>query len=149
MKDEKPRPRYPSDEARIKVQPHVRIHHSVANHPKTAALWANLETRSMLVELWRLGSVYGAAHTGGWLTLRPSDICSVTGRKRAGSGLEPLSKLAASMEYPLRYERGCVLIQIRNFARKQGLTPRRNGVAPHTPHSSPNPPPQPRPRKDK
>jgi hypothetical protein len=120
-----PRPTYPSDEARRKVKPHVRIHHSVANHPKTAAIWADPTKRGMLVELWRLASVYGAVHTGGWLTLKPADLHAVTGSPRLAYGRKRLLTVGQPLEYSLRLCGQLTMVLVRNFAEKQNLTPRK------------------------
>ena len=78
----------------------------------------------MLVELWRLASVYGAAHTDDWLTLSAGDIVGLAGRKRYADSELAFRKLCASVEYETRYVGASIEIKVRNFAKKQNLTPR-------------------------
>lgn len=142
------RERFPSDETynerRRKIKPHVRIHHSVKAHPRVADLWRDPEQRGMLVELWRLASLYGAAHTDNWLSLAPGDIVSITGRTQYAHASRALRTLCARMEYAIRERGACVEIHVRKFAEKQGLlrastrSKRRNlGATPlPTPHTT-------------
>jgi hypothetical protein len=136
---------FPSDEQwnadRRKGKPHVKIHHSIKNHPKTLDVWADPERRGMLTEIWRLGSERGAAHTDNWLSLTQYDCCFIAGRKQYPSAEKVVRLLAASLDYATRDRQDCFDIHLRNFAKKQSLTPhdRRNDA--RTPDASPLPSP--------
>lgn len=124
-----PRPRYESDDRwndrRGSPKPHVKIHHAVKNHPKTAEAWADPELRGMLVELWRLASERGAAHTDDRLVVTPGDIVSITGRTQYAHATRALRTLCERVGYAMSTRGECVEIIIRKFAKRQNLTPRK------------------------
>lgn len=95
------RPRYPSDEARLRTRPHVRVHLTVATHQKTAEVWSDLELRAMLVELWRLAREAHANKTGDRVCLTPAAVRSITGRERHHIGIVALQRLCDAMGYDL------------------------------------------------
>lgn len=140
-----PRPRQPSDdehnERRRKIRPHVKIHHSIRNHPKAGPVFADLEKRAILTGLLLIASERGAAHTGNRVWLSAGDITWLTGRKRARSGLEPLWNCCVSMAFPVQFDGVSAVVEIPKFAEKQGLTPRDERSEERTPRSPPHPSP--------
>jgi hypothetical protein len=136
-----PRPRYPSDDARLRVKPHVRIHHSITNHPRMVRVWPDNDLLACWLRVMLLASRQGAAHTGDILHLTPADVELLSGRRRRDVALTLLGRLADVMGWWLERRGNVTLIHVRNFARKQGLTPQLRGVPPRTPFSSPSPSP--------
>jgi hypothetical protein len=147
-----PRRRYDSDDRWNDARrswPHVRIHHSIKNHPKTVALMADAEMRGMLLGLWLIASERRAAHADDWVHLSRDDVAWVTGKRRHDMALRALQHLAAVMGYECqqseqsrrdigatsaRHRRDVWSIRVRNFAKKQGLappTPRKNSASSH------------------
>lgn len=131
------RPRYPSDDARQRIKPHVRIHHSITNHPRFAAIVADSDLFAMLVRLWLVASQKGAAHTGDQLTLSRADVAWITARLRRDMALTSLSRLAHVAAYSLRHDGDITVIHVRNFAKKQNITPRLRRVATRNSAASP------------
>ena len=128
------RKQYPSDKERGRTKPFARLHYSVANHRKTAAAWSDLQLRGMLVELWRLGGEKYASETGDRLLLTASDLQGVTGAKGVANGRRALGRLMASVGYEWGPDGSLTWVKLRNFAKKNGFTPR----TPHTPRSAPH-----------
>lgn len=128
-----PRPRYPSDDKRLKVRPHVRVHLAVANHRKTAGAWESPEQRGMLVELWRIAAEKYAARTGDEILLTPSDLQSIAGRTHLRDNLHALSTLCRRLDYAIRTEDRVTYVIVRNFAKKQGFDSAIRGEKSETP----------------
>ena len=122
------RPRYPSDEKRVKTRPHIRVHLTVASHQKTAAVWSDPEQRGMLVELWRLAGVAFAGRTGGRFCLSPADVRSVTGRERHRAGFHRLLTLCSRVGYGCVADGAATFVTIRNFAKRNGWDSADGGV---------------------
>jgi hypothetical protein len=93
------RKRYPSDEARLRVRPHVRVHLTVATHRKIAATWAQPELRGMLVELWRIAREAHAGKTRDVVALSPAAVRSITGKERHAFGVRALVELCEGVGY--------------------------------------------------
>lgn len=118
-----------------RVKPHFKIHNSIANHPSTAAMWANLEDRAMYCELGRIANEKYASYTDNTVHLTVSDIFSITTVETAGP---------ASMKFKAFIDRctraatlqgvcpcldgavvgGCWRVTIRNLAKRQGFNPK-------------------------
>lgn len=130
------RDQYPSDEARRKVRPHVKIHLTVASHRRTADVWSDLESRAMLVELWRLAAEAFAGKTGDTVCLSPAALRSVTGRERHFTGVSRLATLCSRVGYEIRTDGSATLVTIRNFAKKQGFGSADRVATPRTPPPS-------------
>ena len=130
------RDQYPSDEARRKSRPHVKVHLTVATHLKTAAVWADPESRGMLVELWRIAGEAFASKTDDTVCLSPASLRSITGRERHFTGVSRLATLCSRVGYEMRTDGAATFVTIRNFAKKQGFDSARRVVTPRTPHPS-------------
>ncbi len=144
-----PRARYPSDEARMKMRPHIKVHLTVATHPKMAELWADLRTRGMLVELWRIAAESFAAKRDDTVTLSPASIISITGMERHSYAVDAVRKLCALAQYPVscrcavgalkvrpRCACSALTVKVRNFAKKQGWNSADSGETPAPPPPS-------------
>lgn len=132
----KPGEIFPSDEIRKKVKPHVRVHLSIQNHPRTVSMYEDNDMLATWLRLMVLASDRGAAHTGDWIALNRTDLQAVSGRRRADVALTFVERLADVLGW-LRERRGNVIaIQIRNFAKKQNITPRACGATPLDPAPS-------------
>ena len=134
-----PRPRYESDEARLKTRPHVKVHLSARNHPRYAEAFSDPETRGVIVGLWLLAGQAHAGRTDDVVTLTWSDLGWLTGRAQRAAALRVLRECCARMGYVMsahgaREERAGsahgarVSVHIRNFARKQGFVSAARGV---------------------
>ena len=146
------RPVYPSDERRRKTRPHVKVHLSVANHPKTAAAWAKPELRGMLVELWRIAGEKYAGRTNDEIVLTPGDLSCVAGRSQVRHNLVAVSLLCKHVGYTMRTEGSITYVRVRNFAKKQGFDSAPRGATPRSYADSATPPiptPIPTPKEEK
>lgn len=130
------RPRYPSDEKRLKMRPHVKVHLTVATHPKTAAVWANPRLRGMLVELWRLAEEAFAGRRGGQLTLTAGPLQSLTGASKAPRAIHYATTLFDLLGYKWTRNGDVLTVTIRNFDRKQHGNSADSGATPRTPSAS-------------
>ena len=92
----------------------------------------------MLVELWRIADIQGAAHRGGWVTLGGTELQSVTGRVHKRYAVRSILNLAEFMSYSTRIEGESILVCIDNFAKIQGLTPQHSANTTHSPSPSPS-----------
>lgn len=136
------RPRYPSDEARLKVRPHIKVHLTVATHRKTAEAWADPRMRGMLVELWRLAHEAHASKTHDEVILSPGSVVDVTGNPHHFYARRLLRSLCKSVGYGYRESGVSTIVSIRNFAKKQGLDSAVRGAdAEHYAETSATPPP--------
>lgn len=155
-----PRPRYPSDDARLKQRPHVKIHHSVRGHPRFAEAFADLELRAMWTGLLLIASERHAGKTLDRVTLTRADVAWITQRNRPDAALKALKKLAhawgytvepstqlqpqhraniepTSSQHPANVQPtpgespgNVVHVTIRNFAKKQGVGSASRGTTP-------------------
>lgn len=146
-----PRPRYPSDDER--ARPAVRIHTTIRHHPTYGPVLADFETRGIIWSLWLVAMASYAARTSNRVTIAAEDALWITGRRRPTDAIRALYRACRRMGYPVWYTakptreelRGgapptqkplrsgeevsqfsitSVTVEIRNFAVKQGLTPR-------------------------
>ena len=124
------RPRYPSDDRR-RQRPHVKVHLSWPTHPHYAHAYADLQTRAIVVGIWLEAARAHAARTSDRVTLTGGLACSVTGASRLRDARVRLASACLAMGYELAWsERGdrvraaSATITLRNFAKKQGFTPR-------------------------
>ncbi len=99
----------------------MRVHTSVANHPKTAEVWADPLRRGVLVELWRTARAAGAGFTENTVTLTHSDLIRITGSASLQGAASRLRATCEPLGYPLVNTGRTYAVTIRNFARKQGL----------------------------
>ena len=100
-----PRPRFPSDEARLKRRPGVHVHYSARNHPTYLGVFAKPELRGMLLGLWMIAGERHAAKTGDRVTLTLGDIIWLTGRAHRTHAERALRRLCTRMKYEMS-ERG-------------------------------------------
>jgi hypothetical protein len=124
-----PRQTYPSDEARKKQRPHVKVHLSCRSHPRYGKVFEDPEQRGMAWGLWLLAVQYHAAQTGDEVALGHGDITWLTGRSRWATALVALRQLCDSMAYPMRCEGRRVYVEIRNLQRKQGFDSASRGAS--------------------
>ncbi len=134
-----PRPEYPSDEARRKNKPAVRVHHSLRNHPRYASIAADPRSRGMLIGLWMIASERHASKTADTVTLNHGDVIWITGTDKVGPGVQALLQLCYRMGYEVARGGGTVAVTIRNFARKQGFDSAARGVGAETYSATPHP----------
>lgn len=137
------RPEHPSDVARRKIKPHVRVHHSLPNHPRTAPVWAENDLLATWLRVMLKASRQGAAHTGDILHLTDHEIEETSGKGRRDVARRLLSRLADVAGWSVERRANVTAIHVRNFAKKQNIAPRVNGVT--TPLADCSPPPVPTP----
>lgn len=116
-----PRPRYPSDDRRLRQRPHVKVHLSTRSHPRYGHVFEDPESRGMAWGLWLLAVQYHAARTGNEVTLGQGDLVWLTGRSQRAPALNALRTLCERLEYPMRVEGRRVVVTVRNLQRKQGF----------------------------
>ncbi len=106
-----------------RTKPAVRVHLSIAHHPKTADLWSTRDGRAVLTETMRLAAERFAGKRGNRVQLLPADrlsiactdmLCDADGLltevyEEVGWGVRKLGKDGRRWE-----------VSVRNFAKKQG-----------------------------
>jgi hypothetical protein len=165
------RQRFPSDEARKRQKPHVKVHLSIANHPTYGHVFADPTLRGIVVGIWLIAARAHISATNDELTLTPADVLWITGKDRMVDGAKLLRRACEATAYTLRIscdrhatcqrstcERPAKwVIHVRNFSRKQGFTPQTPAETPREsalseepknqgtdiPHSATPPPPEP------
>lgn len=131
-----PRPRHPSDLARLKTPPHIKVHLDVSANEATAEAWANPEMRGMLVELWRLAGEKWAGRNGDEVVLSRSALASCAGRTQHAHNLRAMRALCVRVGYALRERGALVVIHIPKFAKNQGYGSALSGATPPPPPAS-------------
>lgn len=102
------------------LRPHVKIHRSVSRHRKTAAIWADVRKRGMLVELWRLAGEAYASRTSNEFVLTSADILGITGDRNVTRALRTFDQLMTELSYPCNeLVRSQRRVSVRNFSEKQ------------------------------
>lgn len=83
-----PRKRYPSDEERLKVKPHVRVYHSIRNPDDAGqlAVFGDPELRGVWLGLVLIAARAYAGDTGDRVLLAPGDVEWATGRRMRKHG---------------------------------------------------------------
>lgn len=122
------RERYPSDDARLKQKPHVKVHLRARTHRKTASAFVDPETRGIITGLWMLAGEAFAAKTNDTVILTHGDVAWLTGREQVRAGLASLRRACDAVSYTMRAEGRTVSVHVRNFAQKQGFDSARRGV---------------------
>lgn len=104
-----------------RTRPFVKIHLSVADHRKTAAVWADPRMRGMLVELWRKACEKYAGHLGDRVMLKPTDRMEIAGTTDQREADEAVSSLCRALKYRLTRHPNRWEAHIRKFSKKQGF----------------------------
>lgn len=148
-----PRPKYPSDDARRRQRPHVKVHLSIANHPTYGAVFADPVLRGVVVGIWVIAARAHVSATNDELTMTPADVLWITGKDRMVDGAKLLRRACEAAAYCLRIScdrhATCVrstcqrparwVVHVRNFARKQGFTPQTPAETPRSSAASEEP----------
>ena len=128
------RQQYPSDREKLKTRPHTKLHHSLHNHRKTAALWGDPLFRGRLAGLFDVATrAYSSRMSGGVLHLNSNDLQFISGRKQSPSALKVVKELLETMEYLYEECDGRLTVWIPKIAKKQGITSAPAGDATRTP----------------
>lgn len=133
-----------------RTRPHIKVHISVADHPKTLEVWADLSMRGMLVELWRKGGEKFAGRTEDRVQLKATDRMDIAGTTDQARADQGVTELCARVGYELRKYPNRWVVRIRKFAKKQGfeaeeLQQKSSDVGQELPPPNPNPNPIPKP----
>jgi len=116
------RPRYPSDDRKLRQRPHVKIHLSTRSHPRYGHVFDDPASRGIVWGLWLLAVQYHAPQTSDEVTLGNGDLTWLTGRTHRAPALTALRVLCESIAYPMRDDGRRVVVKIRNLSRKQGFS---------------------------
>jgi hypothetical protein len=134
------RQRFEADERwnnnRRRIKPHFKVHHSIQNHPRTTAVYADNDLLAMWLRIGIAASERGAAHTGDVLYFSIYDLLRFAGLRegepersfKASSsvGRDRLQRLSSLLGWlvdpPSRGHPG--RLTFRNLAKKQGITTR-------------------------
>jgi len=130
------RPRYQSDDDRLKTRPHTKIHHTTRTHRKTAAHWHRADFRGQFLGLLQVAVMAHAARDGGRVYLGRQDVEFISGKRRRDVALTSVERLADVLEYHHERLGDVLVIDIPKLAEKQGFHPALGGVTPRTPSAS-------------
>jgi hypothetical protein len=125
-----PRDRYPSDDRRLRQRPHVKVHLSWPTHPRYGRAYADRDIRAIVLGVWMLAARAHASATGDRVTLGPDQIAETCACRRPDVALTWLRRACHVMGWSLEYDGHVAVIEVRNFARKQGFDSARRGVTP-------------------
>lgn len=129
-----------------RTRPGIRVHLSIADHDKTSEVWANLEMRGMLVELWRKAGEKFAGKRDDKVPLKQTDRMDITCSTDVETADKLLSKLCAKMRYGIRRYPNRWVVTIRNFSKKQGYQPQEPDPVPGSNRTNNLTPPIPSPK---
>lgn len=104
---------------------YVKVHTSIQGHRKTVGVFADNHLLAAWVRILVLARDRGIAETDDWLELSPADRERVSGRRRADVAATFLERLADSLRWNVERSGNVWRIKVRNFAKKQGITPRK------------------------
>ena len=137
-----PRKRHPSDEKRLKNEPHIRVGFSIRNpkHPEQSAVFADPALRGIWLGVLVIAGQAFAGRDEDWVTLTESDLYWITGRKLWRSSWPLLRQVAATCgwvaEVNSATSRPTCRVHIRNLSQNQGWGSANRGiVAESTPRS--------------
>ncbi len=123
-----PRPRHPSDDARLKRPKGVLISFEVLSpdpdKPGQAEVFASLELRGMWAWLLVHAGRSFAGRTGDRATLHDGALAEITGRRHRQSAVNALRKLCDLMDYSIEDRGHSVVVHVKNLSQNQGWTPR-------------------------
>ena len=125
-----------------RVKKHFKLHASLANHRKTAALFADNDMLALYGRIGILAIERFADKTGDSFLVHPRELLVLTGRGRADVARRSLERLADISPISVESEGDLLRIGFPNFAEKQGFDGK-NGS-----RSGSSPPPPPSPMKD-
>lgn len=74
------RKKYPSDEARKRQKPHVKVHLSIANHPTYGHVFADPLLRGVILGIWVIAARAHVSATNDELTLTAADVLWIPGK---------------------------------------------------------------------
>lgn len=99
------RPRFESDERwnddRRKVKPHVKIHLSVAGHPRTQAIWPDNDLFACWNRILHAGSRQGSAHTADVIYVNERQALELAGKTRIDAALRLIRRVADHEDWTL------------------------------------------------
>ena len=113
----------------------MKIALDIATHPRTAAVWANLRKRGMLVELLRIAAASWAGRRGGTVVLTTPNLVSIMGQQHS-SNRSSVSALCLDLGWPVDWTEFGLIVTIDNFSENQGFNSATRGETPRTPSAS-------------
>ena len=110
-----------------RVKRHAKVHASIANHQKTAAVYANNDLLATYVRLLILGVERFADRYGDSFLIHKRELGRITGRHRVDVAAKSLRSLAEVSPISAEPDGDLWRITIPNFARKQGFAEKNGG----------------------
>lgn len=147
------RPRYPSDDKRLKRPSGVTIGFSIRNpdplNPGHAEVFEDPEKRGIWTGLLVVAGHSFAGRSDDRVTLSGGDLSWVTGRTHRGPALGALRVVCGCMGYAVEDRGRSVVVHVRNLSQNQGWTTRDSAEsAAESPRLRPPPSPSPIPSSD-
>jgi len=133
------RPRYPSDDKRLRQRPHVKIHLSVRTHRKTVGHFDGAEFRGQFLALMMVAAEAFAGRAGGKLHLGPADIAWISGKRRPDVASTSVQRLLNVLEYSFERRGDVIVTSIPKFSKKQGYGSADGGGTPRSPETPKEP----------
>ena len=103
----------------------VKVHTSIRGHRKTIAVVNDDALLAAWLRIMMLARDRGVSETGDWLELSSADLIAVSNRRRADVALTLTRRLVDLLQWSLECHGDVYRIHVRNFAKKQGITPRK------------------------
>lgn len=104
-----------------RVKAHFKVHLSLGNHAKTAAMFADNDLLATWLRLGMLAVERRAALTSDVFLVRREELPSLTGQKRGDSALRVWNKLLTSSPVVANYSEPIWTVEFPKFAEKQGF----------------------------
>jgi hypothetical protein len=135
------RPRYPSDDARLKRPSGISIAFSVMHpdpdHPEHSEVFQDPELRGVWLGLLLKAGQAFAGRTSDVVTLSRADLIWVTAEPRRDRAVAKLRTVCGLMGYEVRPHRDISwAVHVKNLSKNQGWTPQATRSAPRTPSAS-------------
>ena len=110
-----------------RVKAHFKVHLSLGNHAKTAAMFADNDLLATWLRLGMLAVERRAALTSDIFVVRREELPTLTGQKRGDSALRVWKKLLTSCPVVANYSEPIWTVEFPKFAEKQGFNAKNVG----------------------
>lgn len=110
-----------------RVKPHFKVHLSLGNHAKTAAMFDDNDLLATWLRLGMLAVERRAALTSDIFVVRREELPTLTGQKRGDSALRVWNKLLTSSPVVANYSEPIWSVEFPKFAEKQGFSEKNVG----------------------
>ena len=110
-----------------RVKAHFKVHLSLGNHAKTAAMFDDNDLLATWVRLGMLAVERRAGLTSDIFVVRREELPTLTGQKRGDSALRVWKKLLTSSPVVANYSEPIWTVEFPKFAEKQGFSEKNVG----------------------